>query len=77
MSIALYQLLKRCTGNVNVNSVLWDFNYLMRNVDIKTETKKHWKMDITAQCCRSPEKGQAVIAEVGWRRFSKDGTQNN
>lgn len=31
-------------------------------------------MDMTAQPWRSPEKGQAVIAEVSWGRFREDDT---
>lgn len=46
----------------------------MRSIYIKTETKKHGKMDMTAQPWRNPEKGQAVIAEVSWGRFREDDT---
>lgn len=46
----------------------------MRRIYIKIETKKHGKMDMTAQHGRSPEKEQAVTAEVIWERFSEDDT---
>lgn len=46
----------------------------MRSIYIKIETKKHEKMDITAQHWRSPEKEQVVTAEVSWGRFSEDDT---
>ena len=52
---------------MNVNSVVQDLGHLMRNVSLKIETETHGKIDMTAQCCRSPEKG-LLMAEVGWKR---------
>lgn len=66
-SFCLCQLLKGCSRNVDVNSVVQDLGHLMRNVSLKIETETHGKIDMTAQCCRSPEKG-LLMAEVGWKR---------